>query len=151
MLTPSRKSQILSVLPNYRALYLFQHVGIVYWNGTEEPDKYKILPENIYADGYLSIRSVSDLTEEEAKQVMSMQQVGITYSEHTYEATDGALSFRYKYKGEWHRYDLDWEAMFWDTCDYLRSCSIALPYYSITTGLITVDEWVEVGVVQIRK
>lgn len=162
MLTPERKQLIHSIAPMYRALYygqkvftsrfqqerFYEPITRIEGNRIDECSKGTI---DSYTGGYLSLRSVKDLTEDEIAVVMRLQQVDISYRDKSFETTENELSFKYEYEGRWFDYFLDWKSMFWDTCDYLRSVGIALPYYTATTGLITVEEFIEAGTLQLQK
>lgn len=146
MLTHERKQQINSIEFMYRALYLYQTVLFSDTYNEDMPFPYGLIELNRYNledDGYLSLRSVKDLTEEEAIHVASISYRG--KSHHTVEVgrhvaesllEDDAVFFN----------PYLWTAVIF----YLSSIGIALPYYTATTGLITVEEFIEAGEVQIR-
>lgn len=162
-MTPERKSQILSVLPNYRALYLNQLV-LMYAEWTKPRVLQKTYIDG-FESGYLSLRSVSDLTEEEAMKLVEIligledifKSCELRIDEHAVEIDYGKYTIQILISNQNIYVKCGWvvietaNILIYNAYQALTAFGIALPYYSITTDLITVDEWVEVGAVQIRK
>lgn len=139
MLTHERKQLIHSIAPLYRALYKEQVVYV--------PEGWST-PVQLYSSyldhkhGYLSLRSVKDLTEEEAIHVAKIVEPFVGLS-GWWTQDNGSRWAEQAIQG----IAMPYAAM---VIDHLRSIGIATDYYTATTGLITVEEFIEAGTLVIN-